>query len=212
MAVVTREKPTIPPDFIGGRPGDGDEGPGGEGSDGRPVSTAQLGLWLFMLSVTMLFAGIISAFMILRSKPEWQAIPTPSLLWWNTGLLALSSAMLELARRPLRAGSAAALRYGLLAATALGAGFLWGQLEVWQQLRDAGMYLPTHPHSSFFYVLTGLHALHLAGGLAVLLYVLALSWRRTYSRRLHQRFNLCAVYWHYLGGLWVALFYLFLGK
>ncbi len=150
-----------------------------------------LGLWFFLATVTMLFAGFTSAMLVRRTAADWQPLPVPPLLWINTGVLAVSSLTMERARRQARA------RSGSVAATALlGLLFLVGQVAAWRQLVAQGLFLSSNPHSSFFYILTGAHGVHLLGGLFALGYLLA--------RR--RGLNLCATYWHFLGALWIYLF------
>ncbi len=184
---------------------DGFDG-GSERPHGLPVPSAQFGLWLFLGTVTMLFAGFTSAYLVRQAGPDWQSLPRPPILWVNTGVLLLSSVLLEVGRRRRRA-----LRRWILGATALGALFLLGQLLAWRMLRAQGIYLPTNPHSSFFYILTGVHGVHVLGGVIALLSVLALAWRDASGERTAHRLSLCAVYWHFVGGLWLyLLFVLFL--
>lgn len=205
MAVVTQQRATVPPPvFNGDDGGDRDDG-------GRPVPSAQLGLWLFLIAVTMLFMGFASAYIISSRGKDWQPIPMPNMLWVSTALLLLSSGALELARRSLKTARVGLLYRWLWVAALLGGAFLVSQLEAWRSLRRAGLYLPTHPHSSFFYLMTGAHGLHVLGGLVVLAYVIFQAARGVYTRRLHRSVGLCAVYWHFLGGLWLYLFWLFLG-
>lgn len=179
---------------------------GGFERPGLPVPNAQLGLWLFLGTVTMLFAGFTSAYLVRQAGPDWQPLPRPPILWINTGVLVLSSVLLEVGRRRRRA-----LRRWILGATGLGVLFLFGQLLAWRTLRAQGIYLPTNPHSSFFYILTGAHGAHVLGGVIALLSVLALAWRDALGERTARRLSLCAVYWHFVGGLWLyLLFVLFL--
>lgn len=182
---------------------------GSDGNDGEklPLSTAQLGLWLFLGAVTMLFAGFSSAYLVHRGAPTWQLIPMPKILWVNTALLLLSSATLERARAALLVGRRLLLRW-LSITSIIGLLFLAGQLLAWRQLAGLGVYLPSNPNSSFFYILTGAHGLHLAGGIAALFYLLCRA-RKSYGPGLGSTFKLCAVYWHFLDGLWLYLFILF---
>jgi cytochrome c oxidase subunit 3 len=196
------------------RPGAGS--PGGRGAAGgggehapRPgpgiLGDPELfALCAFLAAVTMLFIAMTSAYMFRRAAGDWRPLTPPALLWLNTALLLASSATLEQARRRLRSWDVAGAR-GFVAATGLlGAVFVAGQYGAWQALRAEGVYLASNPHSSFFYVLTGLHALHLLGGLA---------WFARVARRLPERgappgpdaLRLFAVYWHFLGALWVYL-------
>ena len=164
------------------------------------VPPAQLGMWIFMATVSMLFAALLSAYLVRSVSADWVPVRLPSVLWWNTGFLLASSAALEIGRRRPHMA-----RPWLLVTLVLGTSFLIGQVVAWRQLVDAGVYIPTTPHSSFLYIFTGLHGLHLLGGLLFLAYV---------SVRLGRRapgpggglLVPCATYWHFLGVLWFALF------
>ena len=171
-----------------------------ERREGFAIPSARLGLWIFLGTVTMLFAGFTSAYLVRQAGPDWQPLPRPPILWVNTGVLLLSSVLLEIGRR-----RSASMRRWVSGATALGVLFLLGQLLAWRALRARGIYLPTNPHSSFFYILTGAHGAHVLGGVIALLSLLVLMWRGTSEERGCRRLALCATYWHFVGGLWLYL-------
>jgi cytochrome c oxidase subunit 3 len=168
----------------------------------------KLGLWMFLATVTMLFAAFASAYVVRRSGSDWLHVPLPPILWWNTLVLAASSVAVEAAGwlgRPKGrhySWSTAAM----FVAFALGVAFLAGQAEAWRQLRDAGVYLPTSPHSSFFFMLTGAHAVHVVAALAVLAWGAAGAISIRNPRRWSMRMTICRTFWHYLGGVWLFLF------
>ena len=173
------------------------------------VQPAQLGLWIFMATVAMLFAAFISAYLIRRAGAAWGAIAMPDALWLNTAVLLASSATLEMARRASRKPAGLRLaRQWLNGTLILGLFFLVGQVLVWRLLVQHGIYVPTSPHSSFFYIFTGLHGAHLGGGLVLLLWG---RWRLgCVSAPVGTRYGaspmgLCATYWHFMGALWIAL-------
>ena len=166
------------------------------------VRPAQLGVWMFLAVVTMLFAAFSSALLIRRAATDWAPIALPGILWVSTAMLVASSATLELARGRRRAAS------WLSATLVLGLLFVFGQLLGWRQLAGAGVLVPTSPHASFFYILTGLHAVHLLGGI-VYLVVLNLRVLRPGADRAdgpRPDIGLCATYWHFMGALWIYLF------
>src|SRR5262249_4478583 len=141
----------------------GGRGPDGRGLLGDPV---RFGLFAFLGTVTMLFVGFTSAYILRRTSEDWQPLAAPPVLWANTLALLLSSATLEVGRRRLRGWDLRAAQAWVLATGALGALFVAGQVVGWRQLAQRGVFLSSNPHSSFFYVLTGVHAVHLLGGLA----------------------------------------------
>lgn len=149
----------------------------------RTVLAALIGM------ISMLFLAFTAAYLERRaSTRDWVRVALPALIWANTGLLAISSATLEVARRTGR-------RSWLDLTTGLALLFFAGQFVAWRQLTDQGVYLPTHPHSAFFYMLTAVHGVHLAGGLVALLL----------ARSRPDRLPLCAAFWHFLGVVWVYI-------
>lgn len=188
---------------------------GGDGSSGgyggaRPIENARLGLWLFIAAAVMLFVGLTSGYIILRaggaSWPPPGFPPLPSGLWANTIIIILSSATMVWAHRSINRGNQIGLKIGLLLTALLGVAFLGRQVYVWDQLSAAGVGLQTGVYGSVFYVLTGVHGAHLAGGVIFLLYVLGQALRGRYTDRKHTGVELCGVYWHFVDALWVYLF------
>ncbi len=177
---------------------------GGEGAGGLFGDPSRFGLLAFLGTVSMLFVGFTSAYIVRRSSADWRPISAPYLLWANTALLLASSALLESARRRLRSWDLPATRNRVCASGALGVIFVAGQLLVWRQLAARGVFLASNPHSSFFYVLTGLHAVHLAGGLVWFSVVLSRLARMTLTPG-QDGLRLLATYWHFLGALWIYL-------
>lgn len=191
-------------DNVGGLDGEGE----GSREAAMTLNTSQLGLWALLATLSMLFAGFTSAYLVRRAGSDWQPISLPSVLWFNTGLLLSSSITMEIARVSMRRWRTDALKGWLLATTLLGLAFMVGQLVAWRQLAARGVYVPTSPHSSFFYMLTGVHGIHLLGGIGALLYALNRVWRSDWTPVKTNAFNLCATYWHFVDGLWLYLFLL----
>jgi len=158
----------------------------------------------------MLFAGLSSAYIVLRGVPAWQNIQLPSLLWTNTAVLLLSSVAIELSRRAILRSDLPSMRRWLSVGGVLGLAFLAGQLAAWRQLVNAGVYLPSTLQSSFFYILTGLHGLHLMGGVVALSIVLVMAFKNRLSALRYEPLKLCSTYWHVMDALWVWLFLLLL--
>lgn len=187
-----------------------DGGFGGDGGRGLPPGTARrayrTGMVLALLGITMLFVAFTSAYFVRAGLgDDWVPIGLPPLLWWNSALLLASSVTIELTRRALNRGQRARCNTWLGLTTLLGAGFLAGQLIAWQQLADAGIFLATNPSSSFFYVLTGAHAIHLFGGLVALLYILWEAWRYRLGPAKRTLVEVTAIYWHFMDGLWIYI-------
>src|SRR5258708_3828018 len=153
-------------------------GHNGGGDDGKPPPTGNsspkpyyTGLAHGIVSILMFFMALASAFLVRRAHGVWIPVHVPTLMWINTVVLLTSSATLEMARHRLAQGRLPAYRNLWLVTTALGIGFLMGQIVAWRQLVAEGIYLASNPASSFFYIFTGAHALHLFGGVAALVYI-----------------------------------------
>jgi cytochrome c oxidase subunit 3 len=200
------------PTYAGGGNGIG-RLPGGElrALADRPPEPARTGIWVALAGIAMMFAALTSAMVVRHgSGNDWQNILIPRILYWNTAVLILSSVTLEVARRRVagyirREGvrRAQAMQW-LLVTLALGLAFVAGQYLAWLQLRAEGLYLPTNPNSSFFYVLTGLHVIHVIGGLGGLLRVMYLLSSPVPVLR-KSTMDATSYYWHFMGVLWVYL-------
>jgi len=183
---------------------------GGGGGDGwDPDSFVQrykLGVWIGIGGIVMLFAAFTSA-MVVRSGlgEDWRAIELPRVLWLSTGILLISSVSIEKARRAMWREQSADLRRWMTVTAILGALFLASQLVAWQQLASRGVFVATNPSSSFFYLLTAAHGVHLLGGLLTLGYVTLRVWRSSYWPTRAAAVEAAALYWHFMDGLWVYL-------
>jgi cytochrome c oxidase subunit III len=187
----------------------GDDGSGDSGST-FPISKGQIAIWIVLTAILMLFAGLSSAYIVLRGMPSWQSIELPWMLWPNTAVLLMSSLAIELSRKAIRRGDVPSMKRWLGIGGLLGLGFLVGQLAAWQQLVNEGVYLPSTLQSSFFYILTGLHGLHLIGGIVGLSVVLGRALKNRLTVSDYEPLRLIASYWHVMDGLWVYLFLLML--
>jgi cytochrome c oxidase subunit 3 len=174
----------------------------------RPA--AKTGLWVFLAVVTSLFALFISAYTMRMHVGDWNHWHKPTLLWWNTGLLFVTSFAMQWTVGASKRGDPQGVKTGLMAAGALTFAFLIGQLVVWQQLNDAGYFLTANPAYAFFYVLTAVHGVHVLGGLVAWGRTAAKLWRGVEVAELRLSIELCAIYWHFLLMVWLVLFALLL--
>jgi cytochrome c oxidase subunit 3 len=143
---------------------------------------------------------------------DWQPFDVPRILWLNTAVLAGSSVTVEIARRKLAQAGVTEFRNWWAITTALGTLFVGGQFVAWRELADQGLFLATNPSSSFFYLLTASHGVHLLMGIVALLYVALRAGQSTWRRRAIAA-ECTAIYWHFLDGLWIFLLILLsLGK
>jgi heme/copper-type cytochrome/quinol oxidase subunit 3 len=171
------------------------------------VSARQLGLFVLLASISVLFVASIVAFLLTRENAEvWRGpgLPDPPAgLWWSTFLIALTSLSIWRAQRAVRVNQLEALKRWLFAALVMSSAFLLTQAANWFAMQPPSsapsLYLST------FYILTGLHALHVVGGFVPLGIVLGRASKRQYSSSNHEGLTLCAQYWHYLGAVWLIL-------
>jgi cytochrome c oxidase subunit 3 len=168
------------------------------------------GIWVGLFAITMSFMAFTSALFVREGSLDWGHLVLPSILYLNTLVLLLSSGTFELARRQMTAAADGKIQSSepgkvwMLVTLALGLGFCRGQYTAWQSLQAHGVYLATNPNSSFFYVLTFVHVLHVLGGIAAFGYLLFKTALRGGSVRRSFLEN-AAVYWHFMGVLWVYL-------
>ena len=172
-----------------------------------PQATA---LRIFLAVISSMFLLFLISYNIRMDLPDWQPLADPRILWVNTVLLIIGSIALQMARGAAKKDDIKGLRNGLIAGGLFTIAFLVGQLFAWQELFDAGFYATVNPSYAFFYLLTGLHGVHLVGGLWV--------WARTVWKvrggagveDVQMSVRLCSVYWHYLLLVWLVMFGLLL--
>jgi cytochrome c oxidase subunit 3 len=170
------------------------------------LPAATIGLRMFIAVVSVLFMLLITAYGSRMAVEAWRPGPEPWLLWLNTALLILSSAAMHWAWAAARRGRIDGVKSGLLGGGVFAFAFLAGQILAWQQLGTMAGYDVTNPAIAFFYLITALHALHLAGGIV--------AWGRTTLRiwgdcelaQIRQSVKLCTIYWHFLLLIWLVLF------
>ena len=182
------------------------------------ASNQKVALVCFLAIVGVLFFLFFAAYhmrlapleMSAGQRSDWVPLPEPPLLWFNTLVLGLASAAYEWARRTVNRGDTGTAKLSFLFAGFATAAFLVLQLAVWNQLVASGYYAHANPANSFFYLITGVHGVHLLGGLV--------AWARAARRfwsaeeapaRLVRSVDLCALYWHFLLLVWLGMLALF---
>jgi len=195
-----------------GIPAGGDDGGGsGGGAAAIPRRAYFTAISLGLAAIVMFFMALTSSYIVRRGLGgDWQPVRLPPILWLNTLVLFTSSVTIEVARRQLGASVLESFRRWWALTTGLGIMFLVGQVQAWRQLAAAGVFLSSNPSSSFFYLLTAAHGLHLLGGIVALVYVTFRAWPAVAGSRITQgtAAELTSIYWHFMDGLWIFLFLL----
>ncbi len=163
-------------------------------------------IWLFIITIIMLFASQTSAYLVRRAEGNWTEFKLPVIFWWSSSILIISSVFMYLAQQSAKKDNYGKLKTYISGAFLFGIIFLAMQYIGWLELQDSGIYLKGNPSGSFLYILTGLHAFHLISGLVVLLFAFVASYQlKIHSKSLIQ-IEVCATYWHFLDLLWLYLF------
>lgn len=184
----------------------GDDGGGGGNRLAEltpPPEGYRIAIWLALASITVLFLALSSAYIVNRAR--LQPIATPPVLWLSTSLILLSSVTVELARRALRRRLENRFKFWITATMVLGLCFLSAQIVLWRHLVARGFYVNRNQHSGYAYVFTGLHGVHLIGGLIALGYVMLREQRTWTVVRRRVSVDATALYWHFLDVLWIYL-------
>jgi cytochrome c oxidase subunit III len=174
-----------------------------------PQRTYFTGITVAIAWILSFFMALVSAYIVRKGSPaeDWRRLTVPHILWLNTAILVASGFALARSRKHFLSSDESGSRHWLSVTAVLGLLFLAGQMIAWRQLAAAGIYLSTNPSSSFFYFLTAAHGLYLFGGIAALL-IVAVRPTRFLTRRTAT--GVISIYWHFMGGLWILLFLLFL--
>lgn len=169
-------------------------------------------LWISMVSMTMMFAGLTSAYVVSKGREDWVSFELPSAFYISTVLIVLSSISFYLAKRMLLAGDQSKTTLFLVLTLILGLSFVFYQFNGFNQLIEAGLYTTgkqSNVASSFLYVITGAHLLHIFAGILVLFRVVYRNITNKYTATDHLGFSLAAIFWHFVDALWIYLFVFF---
>lgn len=174
----------------------------------QPISMhpKKFALWLFMVTVVMLFAAWTSAYIVRQAEGNWLDYDLPEIFWLTSGIVVLSSITLQWAYFSAKKDNFVQLRLGMVLTVILGVAFLIGQWYSWIALVDRDVFFVGNPAGSFLYVLTGMHGLHLISGLIFLIIVLISSFQFKVHSKAMVPMEMLTTYWHFLGGLWLYLF------
>ena len=170
------------------------------------INPSRFMLWLFIVTIVMLFAGLTSAYIVKQSDGNWFYFELPSILYGTSTIIFLSSVSMQLAFFAAKKNNLKQIKIFLGTTLFLAIMFLIGQFQSWKDLVAQDVFFVGNPAGSFLYVLTGLHGLHLVSGIIFILIVLYSSIKlKVHSKNL-TRIQLCTTYWHFLGALWIYLF------
>lgn len=174
----------------------------------QPISMhpKKFALWLFMVTVVMIFAALTSAYIVRQAEGNWLEYDLPEIFWVTSGIVLLSSVFLHWAYISAKKDNLLQLKIGMTIAVLLGIAFLVGQWYSWVALVDRQVFFVGNPSGSFLYVFTGLHGLHLISGVIFLIIVLISSFRYKVHSQSMDTMEMATSYWHFLGGLWIYLF------
>lgn len=163
-------------------------------------------LWLFIVTVVMIFAAFTSAHIVRQADGDWLIYDLPTMLWYTSGIIILSSVFMQWAYVAAKRDKPEQVKLALAITTVLGILFLVGQVKAWGQMVDANVYFTGNPAGSFLYIFTGIHGLHLVSGVIYLIYMLISSFRYKVHSKNMLNMEMSATWWHFLGGLWIYLF------
>jgi cytochrome c oxidase subunit 3 len=167
-------------------------------------------MWVLLASIAMLFTSLSSAYIVRAgSAGDWFRLAMPRAVLVSTALILISSGAFQMAKRKMNADLPSAFFRWLLVTGVFGVLFVGSQILAWKQLAAQGIFLTSNPHSSFFYLLTATHAVHVIGGLLAVAFLLIRSQgKRVISERRRAATDAVAIYWHFMDALWIYLFLL----
>ncbi|WP_339700750.1 cytochrome c oxidase subunit 3 [Algoriphagus aquimarinus] len=163
-------------------------------------------LWLFLVTIVMIFAALTSAYIVRQSEGNWLEYDLPAIFWYTSGIVIVSSICLQYAYSAAKKDNLAGLRTGLGLAVLFGIAFLVGQWYSWVALVDENVFFVGNPSGSFLYVFTGLHAVHLISGVIFLIIVLISTFRYKVHSKSMNTLEMATTFWHFLAALWLYLF------
>ena len=174
----------------------------------QPISMhpKKFALWLFMVTVLMVFAALTSAYIVRQAEGNWLEYELPEIFWITSGIVLLGSVSVQAAYFAAKKDNFLALRIWMALTVLLGIAFLVGQWYSWVALVDREVFFVGNPAGSFLYVFTGLHAVHLISGVIFLIIVLISTFRYKVHSQALNTLEMATTYWHFLGGLWLYLF------
>ncbi|MCZ8355264.1 MAG: cytochrome c oxidase subunit 3 [Cyclobacteriaceae bacterium] len=170
------------------------------------MNPRKFALWLFIVSVCMIFASLTSAYIVRQAEGNWFVFQLPGLFTATTIMILLSSFTMHWAYVSAKKNNVEMVKTALVITAILGFGFLVGQFLAWGKLVEQNVHFVGNPSGSFVYVLSGLHGLHIVSGVVVLIVALVAAFRMQIHSKNMNLIEMCATYWHFLDVLWLYLF------
>lgn len=173
------------------------------------INPTRFVLWLLIVASVMLFAAFTSAYIVRRGEGNWLIFDLPKMFTYNTYVIVVSSVFMQLSYFAAKKDNLNTLKVYLFITLGLGVAFAIGQWYAWEELVNSKIFLAGNPSESFVYIISGVHLAHMIGGLVFLLMVIS----RAFQFKVHKKnllsINLCTTYWHFLGLVWVYLYFFF---
>ena len=163
-------------------------------------------VWVFMISITMIFVSLISAYIVKKGEPGGFNVDLPSMFYYSTIVVIISSIFKQLSYFASKRDDFKKQKIYLIISFITGTLFLIFQYYGWSQLVNGGFYFVGHPDGSFIYILSGVHAFHLVSGLIFILIVFNKVRRLEIHSKNMLGIEMSTTYWHFLAGMWVYLF------
>jgi cytochrome c oxidase subunit 3 len=170
------------------------------------IPTSKMLLWIGIVSIIMAFAGFTSGYIVRKAEGNWVEFNLPRAFTISTIIILISSFTMQMAYSAVKKNNFQNAKTFSIATLGLGLAFVFSQFYAWNVLVDNGIFFVGNPSGSFLYVLTGLHVLHLVGGVFALIVVSVKTIQEKYNSENSLGIELCATYWHFLDLLWVYLF------
>ncbi|MDJ1492511.1 cytochrome c oxidase subunit 3 [Cytophagaceae bacterium DM2B3-1] len=173
------------------------------------MNPKKFALWLFIVSIIMIFAAMSSAYIVRKGDGNWLEFELPQVFWTSSVIILLSSITMQWAHYSAKKDNLGMLKISMVITFLLGVAFIIAQYMGWQDLQHRQIWLggaTSNPAGSFLYIMTGLHIFHLVTGIVFLLLVLIATFRDEIHAKAMNRMDMCTTYWHFLDFLWVYLF------
>ncbi len=163
-------------------------------------------VWLFMVTIVMLFAAFTSAYIVRKSEGNWVEFELPSVFFLSTFILLMSSVTMHWSYYNAKKDNLDFVKYGTILTLILGLVFVYTQFTGWDALVEQGVYFVGNPSGSFLYIITGLHGLHIFSGIVFLLILLVATLKYKVHSKNMLLMEMGVTYWHFLDALWLYLF------